>query len=190
MMKKMRMKHWLVVLFVLGLAVGIIMSCGGGGGDNNEGQILTVELGWTHEVNEDLITQEPTGEIVGPGFSISGATAVSTGDNQCGFGTGCIPASCAPNLSCDTRERIEVTKASPGTYTLYVRNNAAANELVSMYISVPKSQVQAGQTYYMVISCDIPAGATPPIATVAFPNSAISNSPGAAICTVSVNEVR
>ncbi len=189
MMKKIRTVHWLVVLLVLGLAVGLIVSCGGDD-DDDDTQTLTVELAWTNAVNMDLQIQEPTGETVDA--LGTGPTAVSIGDNNCGFGTNCDPTACA-NLACDTREKIEVRSATTGTYTIFVENNDLADELVSTYITVPRSQVQTGEAYYMVIVCNVPASSVQPIATVVFPNSVISgeiSGTGAATCTVTESTFR
>jgi len=184
MMKKFWKIHWLVIVLILGLTAGFIVSCGGDG-DGDDSQTLTVELAWTNAVNMDLQIQEPTGETVDA--LGTGPTAVSIGDNNCGFGTNCDPTACA-DLSCDSRERIEVSSATTGTYTIFVENNELADELVSTYITVPRGQVQSGQSYYMVIVCNIPANSIQPVATVVFPNSVISDSiaaTGAATCTVS-----
>jgi hypothetical protein len=86
-----------------------------------------------------------------------------------------------------------VSSATTGTYTILVEHNeAAGDELVSVEITVPRSQVPVGQAFHMILSCNVPANSVQPIATLVFPNSVITNvsATGAAVCTVPVSDVR
>jgi hypothetical protein len=191
MIKKIRTIHWLVALLVLGLAIGLVVSCGDDDDDDDDDTLtFTVELSWTNAVNMDLQIEEPTGEVVD--VLGTGPTVVSIGDNNCGFGTSCDPDAC-DNLPCDSRERAEVSSATTGTYTILVEHNeAAGDELVNVEIAVPRSQVPVGEAYHMILSCNVPAASVQPIATLVFPNSVITNvsATGAAVCTVPVSDVR
>lgn len=181
MIKKFRKVHWLVALLILGLAIGFIASCGGdddGGDDTPE---LSVELEWGSAVDIDLQVTEPTGQTVW-GLT-NGPTAISIGDNMCGFGSACDASACT-DLSCGSRERIYVdTVAIGGRYTISVDSFSTIDENVAVFITVPSNWVQSGSAYYLRVDCTIPAGSTPLIAYADFPvrGSAII---GAEIATV------
>jgi len=171
MFKTARNIQWWTKLFVLGLSLGLLVGCGGGSSSDDDTPELKVELEWGNAVDMDIEVTEPTGQLVwgGPGDNPNGPTAVSIGDNQCGFGSGCSAASC-DGLGCGERERIYAnTVAIGGRYTISVDSFSTAEENVVVFLTVPESWVQTGNAYYLRIECPIPAGSNPIIAYADFP---------------------
>ncbi len=178
---KFRKIHWLVTFLVLGIAMGFIASCGGSSSDDDDTPELSVEAEWASAVDFDLQVTEPTGQTVWG--DVNGPTAISLGDNMCGFGSTCDPSACT-TLPCSSRERIYAdTVQVGGRYTISVDSFSLNDENVAIFITVPSSWVQEGNAYYMRVDCTIPAGTTPTIAYADFPvrGSAVI---GAEIATV------
>lgn len=170
MKKHIKKIHWLVVMLVLGLAAGLIVSCGDDDDDDDTPE-LSVELEWVNAVDMDLEVTEPTGQVIwgGPGDNPNGPSAISIGDNTCGFGSGCIPANCT-DLTCGSRERIYAqTVQVGGRYTISIDNFSVNAENMTLFITVPERWVQTGNAYYLRVECIVPAGSNPRIAYADFP---------------------
>ena len=191
MLNKFRKIRWVIVVLILGLAFGFIVSCAGGDEDNDEDMNeLSVELAWTNAVDMDLYVIEPTGEWVW--LTNNGPTAISLGDNNCGFGASCNSASCL-GLSCNTREGVYAKTVATGRYTLGVNSNSLADEDVTLFITIPSRWVQTGQAYYLEMSCTIPTGGIPIIAFAEFPSrgqGTISGEIAEVTCTVTGSGTR
>lgn len=160
------------VTFLLGM---LLANCGYEHEDEDYAQKLSVKLEWEHAVNVDLQVQEPTGEWVGLGQN--GPTAVSTGDNLCGFGPQCDPDACA-GLTCNTPEAVYANTVSAGKYAIRVRNDANpvydptegtfVGEDVALIIAIPEKWAARGAPYYLEVYCYILNYTAPSLAVVEF----------------------
>jgi hypothetical protein len=81
---------------------------------------LNVTLTWEEAVNLTLLVLESSGGWASEGHN--GLTALSTGDNMCGFGALCLPEACMSELTCNEPENVYVpySEAITGFYTANV----------------------------------------------------------------------
>ena len=138
---------------------------------------LDVTLAWEESENLALLIIESVGGWASEGHH--GVTALSTGDNMCGFGTFCIPATCFSDLTCNEPERAYVPTgtAITGFYTIAVD---AFGTLNPQHVTL-KITTSNGTTTF---TCAIPANGFKNIAEVTFPGGAIGNIADPGLCTV------
>ena len=156
---------------------------------------LDVTLAWEESENLALLVIESVGGYASEGHQ--GVTALSTGDNMCGFGASCIPKTCFSDLTCNEPERayvptgtaIDLTCNEPerayvptgtaitGFYTIAVDAFGTFNpQNVALKITTSN-----GTTTF---TCTIPANGFKNIAEVTFPGGAVGNIADPGVCTV------
>ena len=138
---------------------------------------LNVTLTWEENENLALLVIESVGGYASEGHQ--GVTALSTGDNMCGFGASCIPETCFSDLTCHEPERVYVPTgtAITGFYTIRVDAFGTLNPQ-NVVLKITTSN---GTTTF---TCAIPANGFKNIAEVTFPGGAIGNIADPGLCTV------
>ena len=154
---------------------------------------FTAELRWENNVDLDLFVVDPYGDVWD--FYDSIPTIVFAGDNQCGFGNACDPASCGVYLPCDTPESVTVTSAEEGSYTLWVSSWTLSDETISLHITLPQDRVEIGEAYDVTFVCTIPGDTDQAIADIDFPGDGqsikgIPKEEGFVSCTITDQLIR
>ena len=130
---------------------------------------LDVTLAWEENTNLALFVIESVGGWASEGHQ--GITALSTGDNMCGFGMHCIPETCFSDLTCNEPERTYVPTgtAITGVYTIAVDAFGTLNPQ-NVVLKITTSNGTA------TFTCTIPANSRlKNIAEVTFPGGTIGN---------------
>jgi len=189
-----RVRGCLVIFYVTGLLMGV----GGCRNDNPSAPQtydygFTAELRWENNTDLDLFVADPDGDVWD--FYDSIPTIAFAGDNRCGFGNFCDPASCGAYLPCDTPESVTVTSVEEGFYTLWVSSWVSSNENISLRISLPQERVDIGEAYDVTFSCMIPGDTDQAIADIHFPGDGqsikgILAEEGFVPCTITEQSIR
>lgn len=190
--------QWVRECLVIFCLAGILLCSGGCRRNSSSGPKIydygfTAELRWENSVDLDLFVADPSGDVWD--FYDSIPAIVFAGDNQCGFGDFCDPASCGIYLECNTPELVTVSSVEEGFYTLWVSSWTLSDEDISLHITLPQDRVEIGEAYDVTLACTIPGDTDQAIANIDFPGGGqsikrISEEQGFVPCTITEQLVR